>query len=175
MNAAFAHLNSVSVGTGANTHNLGIAAQHQALILMAALPPKWEHLIPIICQGHDLANLNVGIVHDIVIAQYEKETNRGQHKEHKVNQANRLSAVKCKHGDPSFSRQQGSSQQQPSGSGNQQQHRQCGSRGLKHGGACDKGKQCANNPGHSHVASIVHFASDVALPVLTPHTACRII
>ena len=141
---------------------------------MAALLPKWEHLIPIICQGHDLADLNVSIVCNVVIVQYENETNRGQHKEHKVNQAKMLSAVKRKHSDPSFSQQQGSSQQKPSGSGNRQQHRQHGSRGSKRAGACGKGKQHANNPGHSHVTSVVHFASDVALPALTSHTVAHV-
>ena len=66
MSAAFTRLNNVSVGTGANIHRLGIATQHQALILMAALPPKWEHLIPIICQGHDLADLDVAIVRNVL-------------------------------------------------------------------------------------------------------------
>ena len=101
MSAAFTRLNNVSIGTGANIRRLGIVAQHQALILMAALLPKWEHLIPIICQGHDLADLDISMVCDIVIAQYENETNRGQHKEHKVNQANKLSAMKHKRGNPS--------------------------------------------------------------------------
>ena len=141
---------------------------------MAALPPKWEHLIPIICQGHDLADLDVAIVRDVLIAQYENETNRGQHKDHKANQANKLSAVKRKCGDPSFNQQQGSSQQKPSGSGNQQQHRQRSSRGSKRGGACGKGKQHANHPGHSHVASVVHFTLDVALPAPTSHTVVHV-
>ena len=101
MSAAFAHLNNISVNTAPNVRNLGIVQEHQALILMAALPQKWEHLIPIICQGHDLGDLDVSVVCDVIIAQYENETNRGQHKEHKVNQANKLSAVKCKCGDPS--------------------------------------------------------------------------
>ena len=174
MSATFACLNNVSVGTAPNVHSLGIASQHQALILMATLPPKWEHLIPIICQGHDLANLDVAIVRDILIAQYENETNKGQHKEHKVNQANKLSAAKRKRGDPSFNQHQESSQQKPSGSGNQQQHRQRGSRGSKRGGARGKGKQCANHPGHSHVASIIHFSLDIALPALTTHTVAHV-
>ena len=131
MSAAFARLYNVSVGTGANVQRLGIVDQHQALILMAALPQKWEHLIPIICQGHDLNDFNIKIVRDVLIAQYENETNRGQHKEHKANQANKLSAVKRKRSDPSFSKKQGSSQQKPSVSDNQQQHRQRGSRGSK--------------------------------------------
>ena len=174
MSATFARLNNVSVGTAPNVRSLGIASQHQALILLATLPPKWEHLIPIICQGHDLANLDVALVRDVLIAQYENKTNRGQHKDHKANQANNLSAMKHKRGDPSFNQQQGSLQQKPSGSGNQQWHRQRGSRGSKHGGARGKGNQRANHPGHSHVASVVHFALDVALPVPTSHTVVHV-
>ena len=82
--------------------------------------------------------------------------------------------LECISGDPSFSKQQGSLQQKPSGSDNQQQHRQRGSRGSKQGGACGKGKQRANHPGHSHVASIVHFASDIALPGPTSHTVAPV-
>ena len=45
---------------------------------------------------------------------------------------------------------------------------------MKHGGACGEGKQRANHPGHSHVASVVHFTSDVALPVPTTHTVTHV-
>ena len=55
-----------------------------------------------------------------------------------------------------------------------QQHRQHGSRGSKHSGACGKSKQHANHPGHSHVASIVHFALNIALPVPTTHTITHV-
>ena len=66
MSAAFACLNNVSVGTAPNVRNLGIMKEHQALILMAALPQKWEHLIPISCQGHDLGDLDVSVVRDVL-------------------------------------------------------------------------------------------------------------
>ena len=40
--AAFAHLGSVTIGTGANLVNLKVQDQFQALIALAALPSKWE-------------------------------------------------------------------------------------------------------------------------------------
>ena len=141
--AAFSRLGSVSVGTAPNVTQLSLAKQVQALIAMAALPPKWEVLVPIICQGEDLNDLDLSLVRNTVIAQYETEANRGQHRNHT---ANRLSAVKRKRGDPRFNQQQGSSQQRPSTSSNQQQHRQRGSRGKGRGGSINKGKQRAHNP-----------------------------
>ena len=132
---------------------------------MAALPPKWEVLVLIICQGEDLNDLDLSLVCNTVIAQYKTEANRGQHRNHT---ANRLSAVKCKCGDPHFNQQQGSSQQRPSTSSNQQQHRQRSSRGKGRGGSINKGKQRVHNPAHSHIASMV------ALPAPTTHTVAHI-
>ncbi len=109
MAAAFAHLGAVTVGTGANQTTLAIMPQLQALIALSALPAKWENLIPIICAGVTIADLKLDDVAGQVIGQYETETNCGQHKA--VQSVQKISTVKCKRGDPRFTKQ-----------GNQQQH-----------------------------------------------------
>jgi transposase InsO family protein len=164
--ACFARLSSVTFGTGAKIQRLSIPNQIQALIAMAALPPKWEHLIPIICQGPDLEDLDMGDVRSTVIGQYENEVNRNWRGS--GHQANKLSAVKRKRGDPRFNQQQGSSQQRQSDSNNQQQHRQRGFRGKGRGGKKDKGKGRAQQPGHSHIADVA------ALSAPTTHTVAHI-
>src|SRR6266702_192233 len=132
MAAAFACLGAVTVGTGANQTTLAITPQLQALIALSALPAKWENLIPIICAGVAIADLKLDDVASQVIGQFETETNRGQHKAAQAAQSvQNISAVRCKCGDPRFTKQgnQQQRQQQPSTSGpsNQQQpHRQCG-------------------------------------------------
>ena len=104
-------------------------------------------------------------VRQTVISQYEMETNKGQHKAAAPANANKLSAVKWKCGNPCFAQQDCSQQQQAGPSNpNQQQHRQCGSRGS----GCSrkakgKGKQ---RDGHSHVASVAF-----AVPVFTTDAA----
>ena len=90
-------------------------------------------------------DLDLDDVRITVISQYETETNRGQHKG--AHNANKLTAVKRKHGNPRFSQQDCSQQPQASPSTpNQQQHKQHGSRGNKGRGGKPgpgKGKQRA--------------------------------
>ena len=162
--AAFARLGAVTFGTPPDETHLTIAGQIQALIAMAALPPKWEFLIPIISQNIELTDLALGDVRDPVIAQWETEKNKGNKN---VHQANKLSAVKRKRGDPRFNQQEGSSQQRPD-SQNQQPFRQRGSRGKGKGKAQDKGKGKQRASGH------VHIADTAALPAPTTHTVAQI-
>ena len=128
-------------------------------------------LVPIITNNTAIGDLSMLKIRNAIIAQYETETNKGQHKQatNPAN-ANRLSAVKWKRGNPRFSQQDRSQQPQagPSNPNQQQSHRQCGSRGnAGHGGkASGKGKGKAHG-GHSHVASVAAFAA----PVFTTNTA----
>ena len=179
---AFNHLSAITFGTAPNVTNLCLASQFQVFIAMAALPAKWEMLIPIICQAEDLEDLNLSIVCQAVIAQYETEGNHGQHQQKgAAKMANKITAVKCKCNNPCFMKQGG--QKQPStlqGTSNQQQpHRQCGGRGS---GNAHKGKgKGKQTQGHSHVASVAvldlpmtHIASDASLPSPTTHTVTHI-
>ena len=162
--AAFGRLGAVTFGTAPNATQLTIAPQIQALIAMAALPTKWEPLIPIISQSVGLDDLHLNDVRNPVIAQWETERNKGNRQ---AQQANKLSAVKRKRDDPRFNQQQGSSQQRPD-SQNQQQYRQRGSRGKGKGKPQDKGKGKQRAPGH------VHIADTAALPAPTTHTVAQI-
>ena len=137
----------------------------QGLIALAALPSKWEHLVPIIITTTDIEDVTLAEVRSSTIAQYETETNKGQHKPASSHAtANKLSAVKRKCGNPRFAQQDRSQVQAGPSNSNQQQHRQHGSRGSRHGG---KGKGKKHN-GHSHVASVAFaalvFTTDAALP-----------
>src|SRR3984885_5518671 len=170
--AAFARLGSVTIGTGANLVNLRIQNQYQALIALAALPPKWETQIAIITSSIGLEELDLNDVRDAIVAQYETETNRGQHKQ--AQNAQKISAIKHKRkrGNPSFNQQENQQQRRPSqsspnSSGNQQQPRQRGTRGSGRGKAKGKGKQ-RDQPAHSHIASVA------ALPPPTSHTIAHI-
>src|SRR6202046_4814307 len=181
MAAAFSRLGAVTVGTGANAVTLDVKDPLQALIALAALPPKWEPLIPIICSNVNIEDLDLSDVSTAVISQYETESNRGQHKGTAHN-AQKISAVKRKRENPRFTKQGNSQQPSGSNSTNQQQpFRQRGSRGSgqnhKNKG---KGKQ-SSGVGHSHVASVAvvdlpptHIASEAALPSPTTHNVLHI-
>ena len=139
----------------------------QGLITLAALPSKWEHLVPIIITTTDIEDVTLVEVRSSAIAQYKTETNKGQHKSASSHAAtNKLSAVKQKCSNPRFAQQDRLQMQAGPSTSNQQQHRQRGSRGPGHGGKDKgKGKKC---DGHSHVASVAFaapvFTTDAALP-----------
>jgi len=70
----------------------------QAMVALAALPFKWEHLIHIIINNYEMEALTFEVVKDAIINQWDTETNRGGHKG--SHNAQKLSAVKRKRGDP---------------------------------------------------------------------------
>ncbi|KAF8464533.1 hypothetical protein DFH94DRAFT_699158 [Russula ochroleuca] len=96
--------------------SIPVPEQLQAMILLAAMPPKWEMLVAIIMQNYDLADIELKHVHETILAQYELEVTRhGKPKGNKPHDANKLSTIKQKHGNPNFSNQEkGSTQQQSS-------------------------------------------------------------
>ena len=167
--AAFGCLAHVTIGTEDDQHTLKIQEELQALITLAALPPKWETMIALIMQNFDLADISLKAVRKAIINQYETETNRGQHKGSQ--HANKISAVKHKRGNPDLNKQESQKQCQSSGSsskpsGNQQQPRQRGAGGS---GSNKKGKdKLHQQPAHSHVASVA------ALRPPTSHTIMHI-
>jgi hypothetical protein len=166
LSAAFGRISAVSIGSGSTVRKMEVQTELQALIAMAAIPAKWENLIPIICNSNEIDDLNIGSVREVIITQYKNQTNQGAHKG--GSQANKLSAIKRKHGNPRFNKQGSQQQSQPTpGPSNQQQHRQRSTRGTGRGGKPpSKGKGKAK--GQSHVASMaIHkpvFTTDAALP-----------
>ena len=130
MIAAFNRI-SQTVTARSITVDLTINTVLQGLIAMAAIPPKWENLVSILCANNELAELDIDTVREAVVTQYENETNRGGHKG--AQNAQKLSAVKQKRGNPRFSQQERPQQPQarPSNPNQQQSFRQRGSRGNK--------------------------------------------
>jgi hypothetical protein len=127
---AFGCIQQVQVNTGKTfPRYLYIDEQIQVMIILTALPAKWESLIPITLAKYTLEIPDVDKVRDMVVSQWETETGRGQHKG--THNSNKISAVKCKCDNPHFSKQ--GNQQQPSlssGPSNQQwPNNQHGTRG----------------------------------------------
>ena len=165
LSAALGHLNSTTI-----KGRSGVLTLHdtlQGLVALAVLPNKWEHLVPIVITTNDIEEVTLAEVRSSVIAQYETETNKGQHKSASSHAAaNKLSAVKQKRGIPRFAQQDRSQLQASPSNPNQQQHRQRSSRGSRCGGK-GKGKGKKRN-GHSHVTSVAFaapvFTTNAALP-----------
>lgn len=82
----------------------------QAMILLSALPPQWEMLVSILCTNYEITNLELKHVREAVMAQWEAEKNKGKHPSQHTQQqqnAQKLSAVKRKRGDPNYKQQRG--------------------------------------------------------------------
>jgi hypothetical protein len=141
-----------------------IPPQLQAMIALAALPHKWEMLISVVTGDVEMADLDLGEVCTAVITQFQADS--VHHGSNKHN-ANKISAVKRKRGDPNWHSQQGSNQQQRQ---NQQQQGQDGQYKRKHGKRAGKGKgkQQDQSQQHSHIANVASMAppstSTIALP-----------
>jgi hypothetical protein len=73
----------------------------KAMILLAALSQKWEMLILIVITSNDLEDFNFSDACKTILAQWETEqahSNKGK----QLQAANKLSAVKWKHGNSQF-------------------------------------------------------------------------
>ena len=130
----------------------------QAMIAMSALPQKWEVLVPVIIQTVEASDLDLGEIREAVVAQWQTENarhannNNGNKKDKKQHNANKLSNVKRKRDDPSFSNQQQGDNQQQQHNGDHKP-RQRGSRGK------GKGKGKGNSSGHAHISHVADVAS----------------
>jgi hypothetical protein len=134
-----------------------ILPQIQVMILLSALPQKWEMLVSIVTQQHALMTIQLSHVHDAILAQYELENVRSGGKG-KQQHTNKLSAVKRKHGNQNFSNQEsGGSQQKP------EDHRKCQC------GGCGKGKK-KEQQGHAHTTQVLHITNVASLEALTTAT-----
>ena len=85
--AAFGHMQGAGVI---------IPKQLQVIIMLTALPQKWEMLVSIVTRDTDLEDLNLSDICNAVIGQYQSESIcYGSGKQN----ANKISVVKCKHSD----------------------------------------------------------------------------
>ena len=135
--------------------NIVVPEALQAMILLAALPTKWEHLVPIVTIGSKISTLAFKSTADVIINAFNGDSiKKGGH------QANKLSAIKRKRGNPHFSNQKEGSQQQ----GGNQQNRSKGKQRGKRGSGKSKHQtsdQHTSDHHHSHIA-------DVAIRLPTP-------
>jgi hypothetical protein len=148
MVAAFQHLTATFII---------ILPQIQVMILLSALPQKWEMLVSIVTQQHVLMTIQLSHVCDAILAQYELENVCSSGKG-KQQHANKLSAVKQKHSNQNFSNQEsGGSQQKP------EDYPKCQC------GGCRKGKK-KEQQGHAHTAQVSHIANVASLEAPTTAT-----
>ena len=116
MQAAFSRLSSA---------NVRLPQPIQAMIALAALPQKWEVLVPVVTGTITLDKLEFNDVREAVMSQFQTEQARNPgSKDKKQHNAKKMSAVKRKHGDPSFSNQQEDNQNK-----DKKPYKQRGSRG----------------------------------------------
>jgi hypothetical protein len=158
MFGAFAQMSAVDVE---------VPPQLQAMIALATLPQKWEMLISVVTGDIEMSDLDSGKVRDAIITQFQVDS--VCHGLNKHN-ANKISVVKCKHGDPNWRNQQGSNQQQQGYDG------QAKCKRSKHTGK-GKAKQ-ADQSQHSHITNVTSMAppttSTIALPAPSGMHKCTV-
>jgi hypothetical protein len=133
------------------------------MIALAALPQKWEMLISIVTGNVEMSDLDLGKVRDAIITQFQADS--VCHGSNKHN-ANKISTVKCKCGDPNWCNQQGSNQQQQQ---NQQQQGHDGQAKHKHSKRAGKGKaKQADQSQHSHIANVASMAPPTTSTIVLP-------
>jgi hypothetical protein len=127
------------------------------MILLSALPQKWEMLVSIVIQQHALTTIQLSHVRDTILTQYKSE-NVCSGGKGKQQHTNKLSAVKWKYGNQNFSNQEsGGSQQKP------EDRPKC-----QHGGR-RKGKK-KEQQGHAHTAQVSHIMNIASLEAPTTAT-----
>jgi len=152
--------------------DIAVPPQLQAMIALAALPQKWEMLISVVTGNNPLEDLILSDMRTVVITQFQVDSVRHGSKQHN---ANKISTVKRKCGDPNWRNQQGSGQQQQQ---NQQQQGSNGQAKRKHGKRAGKGKAKAANQSqqHSHITNVASMAppttSTIALPAPSGMQKC---
>jgi hypothetical protein len=148
MVAAFQHLTATSII---------IPPQIQVMILLSALPQKWEMLVSIVTQQHALTTIQLSHVCDAILAQYKLENVRSGGKG-KQQHADKLSAVKWKCSNQNFSNQESGGSQQML-----EDHSKCQRSGRR------KGKK-KEQQGHAHTAQVLHIVNVTSLEAPTTAT-----
>ena len=96
-----------SAFTQMSAADVEVPNQLQVMIALATLPQKWEMLISIVTGDVEMSDLDLSKVRTAIITQYQVDS--VCHSLNKHN-ANTISTVKHKHGDPNWHNQQGSNQ-----------------------------------------------------------------
>jgi hypothetical protein len=144
--------------------NVAVPPQLQAMIALATLPQKWEMLISVITGDNNLEDLELSDVRTVVITQFQADSVLHGSSKHN---ANKISVVKRKCGDPNWQNQQGSSNQQQHNNQQQQGHdgqkhkrRKCAGKG--------KAKQADHSKQHSHIANVASMAPLTTSTIVLP-------
>ncbi|EPQ49787.1 hypothetical protein GLOTRDRAFT_134611 [Gloeophyllum trabeum ATCC 11539] len=129
-----------------------IPALIEGLICLYALPSRYENIAQMLVQATSADNMGIGAVREAVTTAWDQSQGK---KPEKLG-AHKISAVKRKPGDPSFSSQQ---QQRPQGSSsNARDGKRCPYRGKRAGK-----KRQGQNHDHHHAHDVL-IASTVSLP-----------
>jgi len=144
--------------------DVAVPPQLQAMITLTALPQKWEMLISVITGDNPLEDLILSDVHTVVIMQFQVDSVHYGSKQHN---ANKISTVKHKRGNPNWHNQQGSGQQQQQ---NQQQQGSDGQAKQKHGKHAGKGKAkvADQSQQHSHITNVASMAPPTTSTIVLP-------
>jgi hypothetical protein len=149
-----------------STNGVAIPEIIHVMILLSALPPKWEMLVSILCTNYEITNLQLQHVCEAVMVQWEAEKSKGKHAPQAPQQnAHKLSAVKRKRGDLNYKQQcgAGSGGGNNAGHNNTQQNGQGNSQGKKKRGKC-AGKKAQQQTQEDQVHDHSHLASKAAMP-----------
>ena len=138
----------------------------QAMILLAALPPKWDSIAQLYFQRANLAaSLTFSNVRRAIVQEYERQGRPTDQS------ANKLSAVKRKGPDPAHRQQQQRPPQQQPGPSSQQQQPPQKEKTRKRGGQKEKERQerraQKQQHGHSHFAWPAQIV-EVVEPITAP-------
>ena len=147
------------------TNQVVIAPQLQALVLLSALPAKWDSIAQLFMQRTDLNHaLTFSNVRAAITQEYERQGRPIDKSAHK------LSAVKRKGPDPAHCQQQQPQQQPGTSRQHQQQSQQQGGKPKRRGGRQEREKKekrarkTAEHHDHSHFASISQLHEVVEPP-----------
>ena len=142
----------------------------RALMILGAAPARYNAAVQATLNAYELKDMTTQNAHDALVASWESSKNSGQ------SSAQKISAIKQRKGNPSFSQQQ-----RPSGSSSagQKDGDDKGKGKATEGGFTPRGKRGGKNRGkahkkHHHDAAEMHIADTASIPVLNRSVdACR--
>ena len=141
----------------------------RALVVLGAAPPRYDATIQMVLNANELKDLKVSHVQTALVASWEQSRNKGQAS------AQKISAIKQKKGNPSFSQQQ-----RPSGSSSAGQKDGDAKGKAKEGGFTPRGKRGGKFRGkphrkhrHDEVAEM-HIVDMASIPAPTTATVTEI-
>ena len=138
----------------------------RALMILGAAPARYNAAVQATLNAYELKEITTQNAHDALVASWESSKNSGQ------SSAQKISAIKQRKGNPSFSQQQ-----RPSGSSSagQKDGDDKGKGKATEGGFMPRGKRGGKNRGkahkkHHHNAAEMHIADMASIPAPSTST-----